>query len=51
MRRNSGAILPVQIMLYVPEVYFDYCRTDVMVMERIRGVPISDMDSLRRAGC
>jgi ubiquinone biosynthesis protein len=36
--------------LYVPEVYFDYCRTDVMVMERIRGVPISNMDALRRAG-
>ena len=36
-------------MLYVPEVHFDYCRTNVMVMERIHGVPISDMDSLRRA--
>jgi ubiquinone biosynthesis protein len=36
--------------LYVPVVYFDYCRTDAMVMERIHGVPISDMDSLRRAG-
>ncbi|MCP4001748.1 MAG: ubiquinone biosynthesis regulatory protein kinase UbiB [Gammaproteobacteria bacterium] len=36
--------------LYVPEVYFDYCRTDVMVMERIHGVPVSDMDALRRAG-
>ena len=30
-------------LLYVPEIYWDYCRTDVMVMERIRGVPISDM--------
>ncbi len=37
-------------MLYVPEVYWDYCRPDVMVMERIHGVPISDMDALRRAG-
>jgi ubiquinone biosynthesis protein len=36
--------------LYVPAVYFDYCRTNVMVMERIHGVQISDMDSLRRAG-
>jgi ubiquinone biosynthesis protein len=36
--------------LYVPEVYFDYCKTDVMVMERIHGVPISDMDTLRRTG-
>lgn len=37
-------------LLYVPEVYWDYCRTDVMVMERIHGVPISDMASLKAAG-
>ncbi len=37
-------------LLYVPEVYWDYCRIDVMVMERIRGVPISDMEKLRALG-
>ncbi|MGO9850606.1 MAG: ubiquinone biosynthesis regulatory protein kinase UbiB [Steroidobacteraceae bacterium] len=37
-------------LLYVPEVYWDYCRTDVMVMERIHGVPISDMAALKAAG-
>ena len=37
-------------LLYVPEVHWDWCRTDVMVMERIRGVPISDMAALRAAG-
>ena len=37
-------------LLYVPEVYWDYCRTDVMVMERIHGVPISDLAALRAAG-
>ena len=37
-------------MLYVPEVYFDYCRPSVMVMERIRGIAISDIESLRQAG-
>ncbi|MBV9911818.1 MAG: ubiquinone biosynthesis regulatory protein kinase UbiB, partial [Sinobacteraceae bacterium] len=37
-------------LLYVPEVYWDYCRVDVMVMERIHGVPISDMATLRAAG-
>ena len=36
--------------LYVPDIYWDYCRTSVMVMERIHGVPISDMQTLRRAG-
>jgi ubiquinone biosynthesis protein len=37
-------------LLYVPDVYFDLCRVDVMVMERIHGVPISDMAALRAAG-
>jgi ubiquinone biosynthesis protein len=37
-------------LLYVPEVYWDYCRTDVMVMERIHGVPISDLAALKAAG-
>jgi len=37
-------------MLYVPEVYWPYCRRNVMVMERIYGLPISDLDALREAG-
>jgi ubiquinone biosynthesis protein len=37
-------------LLYVPEIYWDYCRNDVMVMERIHGVPISDMARLKAAG-
>ena len=37
-------------LLHVPTVYWDLCRIDVMVMERIRGVTISDMDTLRAKG-
>ena len=37
-------------MLYVPEVYWDYCRPEVLVQERIFGTPISDMDTLREDG-
>ncbi|OGT29859.1 MAG: ubiquinone biosynthesis regulatory protein kinase UbiB [Gammaproteobacteria bacterium RIFCSPHIGHO2_12_FULL_35_23] len=36
--------------LYIPEVYWDYCKTNVMVMERIHGVPISDQEELVRQG-
>jgi len=36
--------------LYVPEVYWDYCRTNVMVMERIHGIPIGDLPRLRKLG-
>ncbi len=37
-------------MLHVPEVHWDLCRRDVMVMERIHGVPISDVARLRASG-
>jgi ubiquinone biosynthesis protein len=37
-------------LLYVPAVYWDYCRTNVMVMERIHGVIVSHMDELRARG-
>jgi len=33
--------------LYVPAVYWDYCRPRVMVMERISGIPVSDLPQLR----
>jgi ubiquinone biosynthesis protein len=34
--------------LYVPEVYWDYCSKNVLVMERIYGVPIRNVDELKR---
>jgi ubiquinone biosynthesis protein len=37
-------------LLYVPEVYWDYCRSNVMVMERIHGLVISQVDELRSRG-
>ncbi len=37
-------------MLYVPDIYWDYCRPEVMVQERIFGTQISDMETLREAG-
>jgi ubiquinone biosynthesis protein len=46
LRRNFAG----SPLLYVPQVYWDYCRINVMVMERIHGVPISDMARLRAAG-
>lgn len=37
-------------LLYVPEVYWPQTRANVMVMERISGIPINDIDALRHAG-
>nr|VFK66418.1 MAG: 2-octaprenylphenol hydroxylase [Candidatus Kentron sp. UNK]VFK72425.1 MAG: 2-octaprenylphenol hydroxylase [Candidatus Kentron sp. UNK] len=36
--------------LYVPAVFWPHTRRDVMVMERISGVPISDREALERHG-
>jgi ubiquinone biosynthesis protein len=38
---NSG-------ILYVPEIYWPQTRRNVLVMERIRGIPISHTDELRK---
>ncbi|MDN5679381.1 MAG: ubiquinone biosynthesis regulatory protein kinase UbiB [Ewingella sp.] len=46
LRRNfSGSP-----MLYVPEVYPDYCSERLMVMERIYGIPVSDVAALEKQG-
>ena len=37
-------------MLYVPEVYSDYCSQNMMVMERIYGIPVSDVAALEKNG-
>ncbi|UJP06054.1 MAG: ubiquinone biosynthesis regulatory protein kinase UbiB [Nitrosomonas sp.] len=37
-------------LLLVPEVYWDYCRSSVMVMERVKGIPISHVDELTAQG-
>src|ERR1700739_2424942 len=36
--------------LLVPEMLWDYCSENVLVMERMRGVPISQIERLREAG-
>ncbi len=37
-------------MLYIPEVYWDWTRPNVMVMERIYGTPVSDVATLKAQG-
>ena len=33
-------------LLYVPQVYWDFCRPQVLVMERIYGIPVTDLATL-----
>jgi len=37
-------------LLLVPEMYWDYCSPSVIVMQRMKGIPISQLDALREAG-
>ncbi|WP_454730907.1 MULTISPECIES: ubiquinone biosynthesis regulatory protein kinase UbiB [Cupriavidus] len=37
-------------LLLVPEVFWDFCSSEVFVMERMHGVPISRNEALRAAG-
>ncbi|QYZ66014.1 MAG: ubiquinone biosynthesis protein UbiB [Gammaproteobacteria bacterium (ex Lamellibrachia satsuma)] len=36
--------------LYVPEIYWDLARQNVLVMERISGTPVGNVEELRRQG-
>ena len=46
LRRN----FPDSVLLAVPEVFWDYCATEVMVMQRMSGTPISQIPALRSQG-
>jgi len=46
LRRNMAGL----DLVLIPEMIWEYCRTDVLVMERMRGVPISQVQRLREAG-
>lgn len=37
-------------LLYVPEVHWDYVRSNVFVMERIYGIPVTDLAALHEHG-
>ena len=46
LRRNMAGL----DLVMIPEMIWDYCMTDVMVMERMKGIPIGQTQRLRDAG-
>jgi len=46
LRRNFGD----STKLMIPEMYWDLCGLNVMVMERMYGIPISKLEQLQAAG-
>ncbi|WP_368664585.1 AarF/UbiB family protein, partial [Oleiphilus sp. HI0086] len=37
-------------LIYIPEIHWDYTNQHVLVMERVYGIPVADVDALRTAG-
>lgn len=46
LRRNFAK----STILYIPKIYWEYCRANVLVMERIHGIPIHDIEKLKHTG-
>ena len=46
LRRNMAGL----DLVLIPEMLWDFCHPQVMVMERMKGVPINQLDRLRAAG-
>jgi ubiquinone biosynthesis protein len=46
LRRNMQGLN----LVLVPEMFWDFCHREVIVMERMNGIPISQIDRLREAG-
>ena len=46
LRRNMQGL----DLVLIPEIHWDFCHPEVMVMQRMNGVPISQVERLRDAG-
>ncbi len=46
LRRNMAGL----DLVLIPEMFWDFCTSDVIVMERMKGVPINQIERLREAG-
>ncbi|MBV6273342.1 ubiquinone biosynthesis regulatory protein kinase UbiB [Alcaligenaceae bacterium CGII-47] len=50
LRRNFGPGTGREDLLQVPEVVWEYCASSVFTMERMYGIPVSQVERLRAAG-
>ena len=46
LRRNMASL----DLVLIPEMFWDFCHPEVIVMERMKGVPIAQLERLRAAG-
>jgi len=46
LKRNATG----SVLLHIPEIYWPYAKPNIIVMERVYGVPISDLPTLKNLG-
>jgi ubiquinone biosynthesis protein len=50
LKRNMSQHPAEKDLVMIPDMYWDYCHPEVMVMQRMKGVPINQTQTLRDAG-
>jgi ubiquinone biosynthesis protein len=50
LKRNMMLHTAERDLVMIPDMYWDYCHPDVLVMQRMKGVPINQTQVLRDAG-
>jgi ubiquinone biosynthesis protein len=50
LKRNMSLHKAEKDLVMIPDMYWDYCHPEVMVMQRMKGVPINQTQVLRDAG-
>ena len=50
LKRNMSLHKTEKDLVMIPEMYWDFCRPEVLVMERMKGIAISQVQQLRDAG-
>lgn len=50
LKRNMSLHKAEKDLVMIPDMYWDYCHPEVMVMQRMKGVPINKTQVLREAG-
>jgi ubiquinone biosynthesis protein len=50
LKRNMSLHKAEKDLVMIPDIYWDYCHPEVMVMQRMKGVPINQTQALLEAG-
>lgn len=50
LKRQMMSLARPDVRVLIPDMHWDYCSAEVMTMQRIDGVPVSQVSKLREAG-